>query len=156
MIGNYLMIAFRNLRKHFSYSIINIAGLGLGLATCLLLSLWIRHELSYDTFHTKLDRIYRPSMEYSFGGQTNASSLSPTIILPTLQKEFAEVETGVRMYNSAAFRPFIVRRGETMFEESKFFFADSTLFDVLDFKLVSGDPKTALHSHCSTYLISNS
>jgi putative ABC transport system permease protein len=144
MIGNYLLIAIRNLRKHFSYSIINIAGLGLGLATCLLLSLWIRHELSYDTFHTKLDRIYRPSMEYSFGGQTNTSSLSPTIVLPTLQKEFGEVETGVRMYNSAAFRPFVVRHGETMFEESKFYFADSTLFDVLDFKLVSGNPKTAL------------
>ena len=144
MLGNYLLIALRNLRKHFSYSVINIAGLGLGLATCLLLSLWIRHELSYDSFHTKLDRIYRPSMEYSFGGQTKAVSVSPTIVLPTLQKEFGEIETGVRMYNSAAFRPFIVRQGETMFEESKFYYADSTLFDVFDFKLVSGDPKTAL------------
>lgn len=144
MFGNYLLIAFRNLRKHFSYSIINIAGLGLGLATCLLLSLWIRHELSYDTFHTKLDRIYRPSMEYSFGGQTKGVSVSPTIVLPTLQKEFGEVETGVRLYNSASFRPFIVRKGETMFEESRFYYADSTLFDVFDFKLVKGNPATAL------------
>jgi putative ABC transport system permease protein len=144
MIINYLLIAIRNLRKHFSYSIINIAGLGLGLATCLLLSLWIRHELSYDTFHTKLDRIYRPAMEYSFGGQTKAVSVSPTIVLPTLQKEFGEVETGVRLYNSSSFRPFIVRNGQTMFEESRFYFADSTLFDVFDFKLLSGNPKTAL------------
>jgi len=144
MIGNYLLIAIRNLRKHFSFSLINIAGLGLGLATCILLSLWIRHELSYDTFHTKLDRIYRPSMEYSFGGQTSAVSVSPTIVLPTLQKEFGEVETGVRMYNGSSFRPYVVRVGETMFEETKFCFADSSFFDVFSFKLIKGDPETAL------------
>jgi putative ABC transport system permease protein len=144
MIGNYLLIAIRNLRKHFSYSAINIAGLGLGLATCLLLGVWIRHELSYDDFNTKIDRIYRASMEYSFGGQTKAVSVSPTIVLPTLQKEFGEIETGVRLYNSSSFRPFIVRKGDMMFEENKFYFADSTFFDVFDFKLLSGDPKTAL------------
>lgn len=152
MIGNYLLIAFRNLRKHFSYSIINIAGLGLGLATCILLSIWIRHELSYDTFHTKLDRIYRPAMEYSFGGQTNGSSLSPTIVLPTLQKEFGEIETGVRFFNSASYRPYVVRKGETMFEETKFYFADSTFFDVFDFKLLKGNPKTALEGKYNVVL----
>src|SRR5688572_6054219 len=99
MIGNYLLIALRNLRKHLSYSLINVSGLGLGLATCLLLSLWIRHELSYDKFHTKLDRMYRVSLEYSFGGQTSTTHVSPTIVLPTLQKEFAEIETGVRFFN---------------------------------------------------------
>src|SRR5882757_6483237 len=98
MFGNYLLIAIRNLKKHFSYSLINIAGLGLGLATCLLLGVWIRHELSYDDFHSKIDRIYRPAMEYSFGGQTKAVSVSPTIVLPTLQKEFGEIETGTRVY----------------------------------------------------------
>jgi putative ABC transport system permease protein len=131
MIGNYLLIALRNLRKHFSYSMINIAGLGLGLATCLLLSLWIRHELSFDRFHTNLDRMYRVSLEYSFGGQTSKTPVSPTIVLPTLRKEFPEVETGVRFYNAATFRPFVVRKGDAMFEETKFCFGDSTFFDVL-------------------------
>jgi putative ABC transport system permease protein len=144
MIGNYLLIALRNLRKHFSYSAINIAGLGLGLATCLLLSVWIKHELSFDDFHAKVDRIYRPAMEYSFGGQTKAVAVSPTIVLPTLQKEFGEIETGTRLYNSSSFRPFIVRKGDVMFEETKFYYADSTFFNVFDFKLASGDPKTAL------------
>ncbi|MEI9920711.1 MAG: ABC transporter permease [Bacteroidota bacterium] len=142
MIGNYLLIAFRNLRKHFSYSTINIAGLGLGLATCLLLSVWIRHELSFDDFHTKVDRIYRPSMEYSFGGQTKETPVSPTIVLPTLQKEFGEIETGTRIYT--AWRSRIVRKEDTKFDEPRFYFADSTFFSVFDFKLVSGDPKTAL------------
>lgn len=141
MIGNYLLIAIRNLRKHLSYSVINIAGLGLGLATCILLSLWIRHELSFDKFHSKLDRTYRTGLEYSFGGQTAATTVSPTIVLPTLQKEFGEVETGVRLMRSGE---AIIRKGETVFEEDKFYYADSTFFDVFDFKLISGDPKTAL------------
>lgn len=152
MILNYLLIALRNLRKHFSYSMINIAGLGLGLATCLLLSLWIRHELSFDKFHTKLDRIYRVSMEYSFGGQTKLVTTSPTKVLPTLQKDFGEIETGVRLYNSSAFRPFIVRKGDTMFEEGKFYYADSTLFDVFSFKLKQGDPTKALTAPNSVVL----
>jgi putative ABC transport system permease protein len=62
MLKNYLLIAFRSLRKHLSYSVINIVGLGLGLATCLLLVTWILHELSYDKFNAKADRIYRPSL----------------------------------------------------------------------------------------------
>jgi putative ABC transport system permease protein len=152
MIGNYLLIALRNLRKHFSYSMINIAGLGLGLATCLLLSLWIRHELSYDSFHTKLDRLYRVSMEYSFGGQTKKIAQSPTIVLPTLQKEFGEIETGVRYYNAAAFRPFIVRKESTMFEETKFDYADSTFFDLFSFKLLKGSPEKALTAPYSLVL----
>lgn len=142
MIGNYLLIAIRNLRKHFSYSVINIAGLGLGLATCLLLGVWIRHELSYDDFHSKIDRIYRPAMEYSFGGQTKETPVSPTIVLPTLQREFGEIETGTRIYT--AWRSRIVRKDETKFDEPRFYFADSTFFNVFDFKMVSGDPKTAL------------
>jgi putative ABC transport system permease protein len=149
MIGNYLLIALRNLRKHFSYSLINISGLGLGLATCLLLSLWIRHELSYDKFHTNLDRMYRVALEYSFGGQTSSTPVSPTIVLPTLQKEFAEIETGVRFYNAATFRPFVVRKGDTMFEETKFCFGDSTFFDVLTFKLLKGNPEKALEGKYS-------
>lgn len=149
MIGNYLLIAIRNLRKHFSYSAINIAGLGLGLATCILLSLWIRHELSFDKFHSKLDRIYRTGLEYSFGGQTAATTVSPTLVLPTLQKEFGEIETGVRLLPAGE---AIVRKGETVFEESKFYYADSTFFDVFDFKLISGNPKTALKGKYSLVL----
>jgi putative ABC transport system permease protein len=94
MIKNYLLISFRNLRKHFSYSLINIFGLGLGLATFILLMVWIQHEISYDKFHENSNRIYRASMEYSFGGQVAKTSVSPTALLPTLQKNFPEIQTG--------------------------------------------------------------
>src|SRR5690242_16173264 len=144
MFRNYLLISLRSLRKHRSYSIINIAGLGLGLAACLLLVTWIVHEMSYDKFHQQAARIYRSSMEYSFGGQTAKTAVSPTALLPTLEKNFAEVETGVRLYNPSSWNPFIVRRGETLFQEGKFFYADSTFFNIFSFPLIAGDATTAL------------
>lgn len=144
MLKNYLLASLRNLRKHLTYSAINVIGIGLGLATCLLLSLWIFHELSYDRFHEKGSRIYRASLEYSFGGQTAKTSVSPTALLPALKKNFGEVEDGVRLYNQSAWNPFIVKNGETMFQENKFYYADSTLFNVFTFKLLQGNPGKAL------------
>ncbi len=143
MLKNYLLIGLRNLKKHLTYSIINVVGLSLGLATCLLLVIWINHELSYDSFHEKSQRIYRGSLEYGFGGQTAKTSVSPTALLPAL-KSFPEVEDGVRVYNPAAWSPFIVRQGENLFQEGRFYFADSTFFNVFSFPLIKGNPQKAL------------
>src|SRR6478609_7306132 len=66
MLRNYFIASIRSLRKHFSYSTINIVGIRLGLATCILVNGWIKHELSYDHFHKNASRIYRGSLEYSF------------------------------------------------------------------------------------------
>lgn len=144
MIKNYLLISFRNLRKHFSYSLINILGLGLGLSTFILLMIWIQHELSFDTFHEKSDRIYRASLEYSFGGQVAQTSVSPTALLPTLQKNFQEIENGVRVYNPASFNPYIVKKDELIFQEDHFYFADSSFFKIFTYPLISGNPEKVL------------
>ncbi|MEQ9415486.1 MAG: ABC transporter permease, partial [Cyclobacteriaceae bacterium] len=144
MIRNYFLTTLRNLRKHFSYSLINIFGLGLGISISLLLTLWIRHEVSYDRFHTNADNVYRVSMEMSFGGQSAKHSISPTALLPTLQKNFPEVKSGVRLYNPASYNPFIVKKDDNFFQEEQFYFADSTFFDVLTYPLLKGNPKTAL------------
>jgi putative ABC transport system permease protein len=144
MIKNYFLIAIRSLRKHLSYSAINIFGLSLGLATCILLVTWIRHELSYDKFHEKADRIYRASLEYSFGGHTSKTSVSPTALLPAAQKNFAEVESGVRLYNPSASNGFVIRQDDKLFQERKFYYADSTFFKVFSFSLVKGNPDKAL------------
>lgn len=144
MIRNYLSTALRSLLKHKFFSLLNITGLGLGIAACLLLSTWIRHELSYDNFHQHRDQLVRVSMEYSFGGQTARTAVSPTALLPTLQKNFAEIQSGVRFYNPASYNPFIVRRENKVFQEGRFFFADSTFFEIFTFDLYQGDPGTAL------------
>ena len=144
MLKNYLLISFRNLRKHTSYSVINIFGLGLGLATFILLMVWIQHELSYDTFHENSSRIYRASMEYSFGGQVAKTSVSPTALLPTLQKNFSEIENGTRVYNPASYSPYVVKKGDVAFQEGHFYFADSTFFKIFSYKLIAGNRLTAL------------
>ncbi|MEQ8359483.1 MAG: FtsX-like permease family protein [Cytophagales bacterium] len=144
MLRNYVLTALRNLRKHLGYSIINIFGLGLGLATALLLALWIRHELSYDNFHQNADDLYRVSMEMSIGGQSAKHAVSPTALLPALQKNFPEVRSGVRIYNPSFYSPFIVKKDDKVFQEEKFYFADSTFFKVLSFPLVNGDIETVL------------
>lgn len=144
MISNYLRIALRNLRKHFNYSVINIAGLSLGLTVCLLLTLWVRHELSFDSFHRDYHRLYRLGLEYSFGGQTAKTPQSPTALLPAVMENFEEVENGVRFYNGAGFRPVVVKKDDVLFEETSFYFADSTFFDVFSFELVKGNKSTAL------------
>ncbi len=155
MLKNYLIISFRNLRKHFSYSLINIFGLGLGLATCLLLTTWIRHELSFDKFHEKADRIYRFSLEYAYGGQVVETSVSPTALLPAMLT-LPETETGVRVVKVSGRNPFIIQHNDKQFQEYKFYAADSTFFDVFSFPLISGNPKTALSEPYSLVLTKTS
>jgi putative ABC transport system permease protein len=151
MIKNYILISFRNLRKHFTYSLINIFGLGLGLATCLLLVTWILHELSYDRFNERSERIYRGSLEYAFGGQVARTPVSPNALLPSLLT-LPEIETGVRVFNPSAWNPYIVKYGEKLFQESKFYVADSTFFDVFSYTLIEGNPDKVLSEPYSVIL----
>jgi len=144
MIKNYFSIGLRNLRKHLTYSIINIGGFSLGLATCILLIGWIAHEVSYDKFHERADQLYRVSLEYSFGGQTSKTSVSPTALLPALQKNFPEIENGVRLFNPSSGRSYTVRYEEKLYAENKFHYADSTFFKIFTFPLLAGNPDKVL------------
>lgn len=151
MLKNYLLIALRNITKHFTYSLINIFGLGLGLATCMLLMTWISHELSYDKFHQHADRIYRSSLEMNANGQKIRTTVSPTALLPAL-KEFPEIEEGVRVYNPSAWNPYIVKKDDKLFQEKRFYFADSSFFKVFSFPLIHGNANTALRDPNSVVL----
>ena len=140
MLKNYFKIALRNLRKYKGYSLINILGLAVGIAVCLLIFKYVSHELSYDRYHSKSERIYRITMDHP---QAHIA-LTPSMVLPTLNKLFPEVETGVRLYDVGRFQPLVIRNEDRVFEEQKFVYADSTLFDVFDFQLISGNKNTAL------------
>ena len=80
MFKNYLTVAIRNLLRHRVYSVINISGLAVGMACCILILLLIQDELSYDRFHQKMDRIYRVVMEYRSGNQVKKSAMTPAIL----------------------------------------------------------------------------
>jgi len=151
MLLNYLKIAWRNLFKHKGYTFINIMGLAVGIAVCVLIFQFVSHELSYDTFHKKSDRIYRVTMHLD---QFDLA-VTPSIASPLLQKKFPGVETGVRLYASGRFSPVVVKHGNNVFEERSFGYADSTFFNVFSFKLLRGNPKKAL-AHPNTIVISQS
>lgn len=152
MIKNYLVIALRNLRKYFTFSLINIIGLGLGLAVSLLLIAWVRQELSYDRFLKDSNQIYRVSFDFNFGGQLVTTALSPTALLPALEDNFPDITKGVRLYNPASYSPFILAKGDDLFEETKFYYADSTFFDLFSYHLLEGERDKVLSAPYSLVL----
>ncbi|HLL95702.1 MAG TPA: ABC transporter permease, partial [Spirosoma sp.] len=137
---NYLKIAFRNLWRNKVFSGINVIGLSVGLASCLLLFVYIAHELSYDDFQRKADRIVRVTMEYSMEGRVNKIPVTGTKVAPEFGRQFPEVESGVRMIN----RDAVVLNGDRQFTEKRLVFADSAFFSLFSFPLRKGNPQTAL------------
>src|SRR5436190_10565618 len=96
MIKNYLKIAFRNLLRNKAFSIINISGLAIGMASAMLILLWIQNEVSYDQFHQKKDRIYEAWNKAHFSGKLQCWSTTPKVLARTLEKDLPEVEHAVR------------------------------------------------------------
>lgn len=149
MFGNYLKMAVRNLLKHKGYSTINIAGLAVGMTCCILIGLFIRHELSYDRFHSKADRIYRLVVDvFPPTGKVDNYATSGPGIAPILERDFPEIEHAVRL------RPvedYLVSHGADKFYET-FVYADFALFQVFDFQLLAGDKQTVLYDPYSLVL----
>lgn len=140
MLRNYFKIAFRNLWKHKVFSFINIMGLTVGMSACLLISMYVNFELTYDAFHSKSDRIYRLVTDVITPSETINAGITSWAFGPTIKQDFPEVEAYTRI-NSGS---FLLRKGDIKFQEQATVFADSSFFRVFDFKLIQGDPKTAL------------
>jgi putative ABC transport system permease protein len=149
MLKNLLKIAFRNLFKHKAYTAINILGLSIGITCCFLIVLYVINELSFERFHEHRDQIYRATMEMNYGGQTMNIAAAMAPLGPALSEEFQEVIYSVRVYPE---QNVLVSHGDTRFREEKFFFADSTLFDVFTFPLLVGNPKIALRDPYSVVI----
>ncbi len=143
MLRNSLKIALRTLRKQRGFTAINVVGLAVGLACCLLITLYVLDELNFDRFHANADRIYRVNSDIKFGGNDMRFAVSPDPLGPTLKKDYPQVENFVRLHERGT---WLVKRAGTAtnLREEHIFFADSTLFDVFTFPLVSGDPRRAL------------
>src|SRR5215208_6068882 len=98
MLRNYLKIAVRNLLRNRFFSIINISGLAVGMASAILILLWIQNELSYDQFHENKDRIYQVWNRSQFDGKLQSWGTTPKIMGPTLKKDYADIEDAVRVH----------------------------------------------------------
>lgn len=141
MIRNYFKVAVRNLWKNKGFSAVNIIGLAAGLATCLLIFLYVTDELNYDRYNEKADCIYRIDGDIQFGGNHLILAASPDPMGATLKKDFPQVEQYVRFRGHGG---FLVKKGTENVQENKVIYTDSTLFDVFTLPLIAGDANTAL------------
>ena len=140
MFKNYLKTAFRNLGKNKLYSGINIIGLTTGLAACLLIGVFISHELSYDKFNTNADRIVRVTMEYKKAETVNKVATTGTKVGPQFKRTFPAVEEYSRTFISQG----IIKYREKIFDEQRILFADQPFFKIFSFNLEEGDASSAL------------
>ena len=141
MFKNYLKIALRNLLKHKTYSFLNVIGLTIGMACCLLIFLFVRNELAFDRFHEHAERIYRVVCARQWDGNVLKGANSPVPLGPALEQDFPEIENAVRFWR--AFQP-IISHQNNHFREGKFYFTDPAVFSMFSFTLLKGDPQTAL------------
>ena len=141
MILSYLQIAWRNIVKNKLYSSINIIGLATGIATCLIIMLFVNHELGYDRYNEKADRIVRVTFQGNVQGEKmNESTVMPPVA-QTLKADFPEVEAATRIRDYG--KPNLIYKDKS-FKEDAFAFVDPNFFQVFTLPLIAGDPKTAL------------
>jgi putative ABC transport system permease protein len=143
MIRNFIKVAWRNLVKNRTYSIINITGLAVGLASFILIALYVVDELSYDRYNEKADRIYRLNADIRFGGTDLLLAVSSDPMGPTLKKDYPQVEEFTRIYASGGSKQ--VKKGDQFINETAVFHADSTFFNVFTLPALYGDTRTALN-----------
>ncbi|THU34845.1 FtsX-like permease family protein [Niastella caeni] len=140
MLRNYFKIAFRNLWRHRVFSFINIMGLTVGMTACFLIFLYVRFELSYDSFHPKADRIYRVVADIKTPTEVLKSNGPAWAVGPHVQLDFPEVEAFTRVH----FDNLLFRKGDIKFNEEGVVWADSAFFNIFGFRLLKGDARTAL------------
>ena len=141
MLKNYYKVAVRNILKYKLFSAINILGMTIGITSCLMIILYVTHELSYDKFHADADRIYQVGLNGKLGGQDIRVSNTCPPMAEALVADIPEVEAATRIVQM--YQP-VVKNGEKIFTEEKVFFADSNFFEFFSYRLKEGDIKTAL------------
>lgn len=141
MISNYFKIAWRSLWNKKAFSAINIFGLAIGLATCILILLFVQSELNYDKFNVNADRIFRVTLNGKIGGREINISAAPAPIGPAISGDYPGIESFTRLTTEGS---FLVKYGNEKFKEKRVVFADSNFFSVFSIPLIRGNAKSVL------------
>jgi putative ABC transport system permease protein len=141
MLRNYFKVAVRNLSRNKVYSIINIAGLAIGMTCCVLILLWVQDELSYDRFHQRADNLYRITETWHHQGETKCEALTSPLLAPALKEECPEINLATRFSPGGE---QLVKCEDKRFQNDVVAQADNDFFQMFSFPFVMGDPKTAL------------
>lgn len=142
MFKNYFKIAFRNLWKHKSFSMINILGLALGLCCFITIGIYVVDELSYDRYNEKADRLYRINSDILMGGTELSMAVTPDPMGEALKSDYPQVEQYTRIYGSAGSK--LIKNGNKLIKENNVAHVDSTFFDVFTLPAILGDAKHGL------------
>lgn len=148
MLKNFFKVAFRNLWRSKGFSTINIVGLAIGMASAIIILLWIQNEVSYDRFHEKKERIYEVWNRATIDGKLASWNTTPKILARTLEKDLPEVEQSTRVQSH---NTFLFNIGDKKFLIPGNL-VDSNFFQMFSFPLIKGDPKTALNETYSIIL----
>ena len=151
MLKNYALIALRNLMRNKAYSAINIFGLALGVACCLLLTLYILDEIGFDRHHKQAENLYRIVTEFTSDNDFGKLGTASPPIAMTMKDEIPEVESAVRIVSTTSQN--LIRYQDNLFYETDGYVADSTLFEVFTYDLKQGNPQTAL-THTNSVVLS--
>ena len=151
MLKHHLKLALRYFVRHKGHSVLNVAGLAVGLACCLLIAAYVRDELQYDRLHARRDRIYRVTFQLE-GFAEGANNPAP--LGPALAQHYPEIRTSVRVFKHW-FAPLLAH-GDKGFIEERVFFADSAFLSLFSFPLVRGDRATALQKPNAVLLTQSS
>ncbi|MCQ6956889.1 ABC transporter permease [Mucilaginibacter aquariorum] len=141
MFKNYIKTAVRSLYKNKGFTAINILGLALGLATCLLIVFYVVDELSYDRYNTKANRIYRVNEDLKLGENNVQYAVAMPPLAKTLKVEYPYIEDATRIKNAGTTH---VKKGNINIVENRVGFVDASIFNVFTLPMISGEPKTAL------------
>jgi putative ABC transport system permease protein len=142
MLKNYLKMTLRNLRKHKGYSFINITGLAVGMASTILILLWVQDELSFDRFHRNANRIYRVTdYEKYSNGEEVTFSMNPPALASALKDEYPEIVEAARIRRLSN---AVIQYGDKRFSEDGILFADPSFLKIFSFPLVNGNEENAL------------
>jgi len=141
MLKNIFLVTIRNLWRNKAFSFINITGLAIGMASALLIGLWVQHESSFDRWHAKADRIYELYSRQDYNGRPDVWPRVSSLMAAELKKEYAEVEEAARVRTVF----FLMSNGDKRFNLQGAF-ADSTFLSIFSFPLLKGNVRTALNS----------
>jgi putative ABC transport system permease protein len=149
MLRNLLKVAIRTILKEKSYSVINIAGLTIGMTCSLFLLMYILHELSYDRYHKNARNIYRVVSNIKEPDNAFTWAVAQIPLAEELRDNYPEVKNAVRFFGTGK---TLYKNGEKQFYEEEFYLADSTVFDMFTYPFLYGDPATALDNPFSIVL----
>ncbi len=150
LVWNYAKIALRKIRRQKGFSFINIAGLAVGMAACILIFLWVQDESSYDRFHENAGRIFRVISVDRAGGGDSWDTAGPAPVGETLVRDYPEVLKATRV--QSGWTGWNLHRGEDRFTETTLAAVDPAFFEVFAFPFIAGDPKSALKDRFSIVL----